>query len=122
MLSILIKHVDHKSVTKQPDMQLDIFEVTACLADLSKAQPSVATIGAISDLMRHLRKSMQHSFNNDTSNKETVDWNNKYQSVVDKCLVELSKKVLLISSLECKVFSFCSICSFFLSIIWSLIP
>lgn len=78
-------------------MQLDIFEVATCLADMSKSQPSVSTIGAISDLMNHLRKSIQNSLIDETQDDDTLNWNNKYQSIVQKCLVQVSKKVQLSS-------------------------
>ena len=94
LLSTLIKHLDQKAVLKQPDMQLDIFEVTTCLAEQSKALPSVATIGAISDLMRHLRKSMQCSLGDATLDDGILNWNRKYQAATDKCLVQLSNKVV----------------------------
>lgn len=95
LLSFLIKHLEHKSVLKQSDMQLDIFEVATYLADMSKTQPSVSTIGTISDLMNHLRKSIQNSLTDKTQDDNTLNWNNKYQSTVQKCLVQVSKKVHL---------------------------
>ncbi|KAK1267713.1 hypothetical protein QJS04_geneDACA015603 [Acorus gramineus] len=93
LLSILIKHLDHKAVIKQPDMQLDIVEVTTCLAQKSEVQSSVAIIGAISDLMRHLRKSLHCSLDNANLDDDIIKWNNKFQVAVDDCLVQLSKKV-----------------------------
>lgn len=95
LLSILIKHLDHKSVLKHPNMQLGIVEVTTCLSHLSKDQPSFATTSAISDLIKHLRKMMQYSLNDETLEDETIHWNNIYQSAVDNCLVQLSSKVNL---------------------------
>ncbi|KAL4293709.1 uncharacterized protein LOC110262398 [Arachis ipaensis] len=64
LLSMLIKHLDHKIVLKEPKMQLDIVEVTTSLAQYAKVQPSVSIIGALSDVMRHLRKSIQCSLEN----------------------------------------------------------
>ncbi|KAK1313502.1 hypothetical protein QJS10_CPA06g01533 [Acorus calamus] len=93
LLSILIKHLDHKAIIKQPDMQLDIVEVTTCLAQKSEVQSSVAIIGAISDLMRHLRKSLHCSLDNANLEDDIIKWNNKFQVAVDDCLVQLSKKV-----------------------------
>ena len=61
LLSILIKHLDHKNVLKDPKMQLDIVDVATYLARQTKVQPSVAIIGALSDMMRHLRKSIHCS-------------------------------------------------------------
>lgn len=93
MLSILVKHLDHKNVVKKPEMQLDIAEVTTSLSQHSKAQPSVAIIGAISDLMKHLRKSIHCSLDVANLGAEIVKWNKKFRAAVDECLVHISKKV-----------------------------
>ncbi|XP_020268718.1 uncharacterized protein LOC109844168 [Asparagus officinalis] len=91
LLSILIKHLDHKTVLKQPDMQLNIVEVTTCLASQSKSEASFAVSGAITDLVRQLQKSMQCTVGN--GNLENDRWNNKFREAVDECLVQLSKKI-----------------------------
>uniref|UniRef100_A0A8N4II40 Uncharacterized protein LOC105053077 n=1 Tax=Elaeis guineensis var. tenera TaxID=51953 RepID=A0A8N4II40_ELAGV len=93
LLSILVKHLEHKTVLKQPDMQLNIIEVTTCLAAQSKAQSSVAIIGAISDLLRHLRRSMQCTLSKLDLGDDMIKWNNRFQKAVDGCLVQLAKKV-----------------------------
>ncbi|KAJ6847488.1 uncharacterized protein M6B38_277005 [Iris pallida] len=93
ILSILIKHLDHKIVVKQPEMQLNIVDVTSRLAQQSQAQNSVAIIGALSDLVRHLRRSMQLSLGSMESSDDSIKWNNKFQTSVDECLGHLSKKV-----------------------------
>ncbi|BBG96396.1 hypothetical protein Prudu_005189 [Prunus dulcis] len=69
ILSILIKHLDHKNVLKNPNMQLDIVDVATSLTREAKVQSSVAIIGALSDMMRHLRKSIHCSL--DDSNLGT---------------------------------------------------
>ncbi|XLU49918.1 hypothetical protein S245_044732, partial [Arachis hypogaea] len=78
-------HLDHKIVLKEPKMQLDIVEVTTSLAQYAKVQPSVSIIGALSDVMRHLRKSIQSS--------DVIEWNKNFREAVDKCLVQLTIKV-----------------------------
>ncbi|XP_077209775.1 protein SEMI-ROLLED LEAF 2-like [Tasmannia lanceolata] len=93
LLSILVKHLDHKNVVKQPEMQLNIVEVTTRIAQHSKVQPSVAIIGAISDLMRHLRKSIHCSLDSANLGADIINWNTKFQTSVDDCLVQLSNKV-----------------------------
>ncbi|CAL0310588.1 unnamed protein product [Lupinus luteus] len=92
LLSMLIKHLDHKTVLKEPNMQLDIVEVTTSLAQYAKVQPSVSIIGALSDVMRHLRKSMHSSLDNSNLSNDVVDWNKNFREAVDKCLVQLSNK------------------------------
>lgn len=92
-LSMLVKHLEHKNVLKQPDMILDIIEVTARLAEHSKAQSSTAIMAAISDMVRHLGKSMQSLDSDAGPGDDMVKWNNRYGKAVDECLVQLSRKV-----------------------------
>ncbi|TYK10422.1 uncharacterized protein E5676_scaffold459G00680 [Cucumis melo var. makuwa] len=92
MLAILIKHLDHKNVLKNPAMQIDIVNAATSLVQRTDAQPSVAIIGALSDMMRHLRKSIHCSLDDANLGAEIVQWNQKNQASVDACLVELSKK------------------------------
>lgn len=90
LLSMLVKHLEHKNVLKQPDMILDVTEVTSRLAEYSKAQPSTALMSAISDMVRHLGKSMQSLVPDEGSGD---NWNSRYGKAVDDCLVQLSRKV-----------------------------
>jgi hypothetical protein len=92
LLSMLVKHLEHKNVSKLPDMILDIIEVTSRLTEHSRSQSSTAIMSAISDMVRHLGKSMQ-SLVSDTGPGDDNKWNNRYQKAVDECLVQLSRKV-----------------------------
>lgn len=96
MLSILVKHLDHKNVLKQPKIQLDIVQVTSSLAQDAKVNPSVAMIGALSDVMRHLRKSIHCSLDDANLGADIINWNRSFREVVDDCLVQLSHKVVII--------------------------
>ncbi|EHA8590069.1 Protein EFR3 B [Cocos nucifera] len=100
LISILIKHLEHKAVLKQPDLQLNIVEVTASLAEQSKAQASVSIIGAISDLVRHLRKTMHCTLGSQELGNDIIRWNNKFQTAVDECIVQLSKKLCFLDMRE----------------------
>ncbi|XP_020539400.1 protein SEMI-ROLLED LEAF 2 isoform X2 [Jatropha curcas] len=93
LLSTLIKHLDHKNVLKQPNMQLEIVEVTTSLARDAKVESSMAIMGAVSDVMRHLRKSIQCSLDDANMSDDIKIWNKKFGEALDKCLVELSYKV-----------------------------
>lgn len=93
LLSILIKHLDHKNVLKQPNMQLDIVEVTTSLVRQVKVQPSVAILGALSDVMRHMRKSIHCSIDEENLGADIIKWNRSFREAVDECLVQLSYKV-----------------------------
>lgn len=93
LLSILVKHLDHKNVLQQPNMQLDIVEVTTSLAQITKVQPSLAIVGALGDIARHLRKSLHISLDDTNLGAEEIKWNRRFGEAVDACLVELSSKV-----------------------------
>ncbi|KAG6638408.1 hypothetical protein CIPAW_10G032800 [Carya illinoinensis] len=93
LLSTLIKHLDHRNVLKQPDMQLDIVRVATSLAQDAKVEPSMAIIGALSDTMRYLRKSMHSLLNDENLGADIVKWNRRFGEAVDDCLVQLSHKV-----------------------------
>lgn len=98
MLSLLIKHIEHKAILKQPDMQLSLVEVATILAEQSSAMASAATIGAISDLVRHLKRTFHVTLG--SKDLELVKWNEKFRNVIDECLIQLSKKVLLLLSVQ----------------------
>ncbi|XP_050210407.1 protein SEMI-ROLLED LEAF 2 isoform X2 [Mercurialis annua] len=93
VLSILIKHLDHKNVLKKPNMQLHIIGVAARLAQKTRTQPSVAIIGALSDMMRHMRKSIHCSLDDSDLGTEIIEWNQNFRATVDECLVQISYKV-----------------------------
>ncbi|CAA6660137.1 unnamed protein product [Spirodela intermedia] len=59
LLSMLVKHLEHRNVSRQPKMQVNIINVATYLAKHTKIQASIAITTAISDVMRHLRKCMQ---------------------------------------------------------------
>nr|CAB3445568.1 unnamed protein product [Digitaria exilis] len=91
MISVLVKHLEHKAILKQPEVQLSIVEVISALAEQSRAQASAATIGAISDLVRHMKKTLHVALG--SKDLEVVKWNDKLRKAFDECIVQLSKKV-----------------------------
>ncbi|KAL8142947.1 hypothetical protein V2J09_015979 [Rumex salicifolius] len=93
LLSMLIKHLDHKNVLKKPDMQLDILEITTYIAKQAKVEASVSILGAVSDVMRHLRKSIHLCLDDANLGSGVIQWNRRFKELVDECLVQLSNKV-----------------------------
>lgn len=74
-------------------MQLDIVYVATALAQQTKVLPSVAIIGALSDMIRHLRKSIHCSLDDSNLGNEMIQYNLKFETAVEQCLVQLSQKV-----------------------------
>ena len=102
---MLIKHLDHKNVVPQPQMQINIIEITVVLAKRSKSPSSVAVVSAISDLARHLHKIMHCSSKASNMNDEINNWNKSFQAAIEECLVQLSKRVINVFNFFLLLFS-----------------
>ncbi|XP_024991124.1 uncharacterized protein LOC112525288 [Cynara cardunculus var. scolymus] len=93
LLSILIKHLDHRDVVKQPVMQMHIVNVATQLSQYVKQQASNTIVGTINDLIKHLRKCLQN-LSEPSSPREGSD--NCYmdlQCALENCISNLSHKV-----------------------------
>ncbi|KEH30318.1 protein SEMI-ROLLED LEAF 2 isoform X1 [Medicago truncatula] len=93
LLSILVKHLDHKNVSKQPILQINIINTTAQLAKNVKQKASVAIIGAISDLIKHLRRCLQNLAAVSSIGNDEYKLNTELQSALELCILQLSNKV-----------------------------
>jgi len=88
--------LDHKNVAKQPILQIDIIKTTTQLAQNVKQQASVAIIGAISDLIKHLRKCLQNLAETSSIGDGTYRLNTELKSALEMCILQLSKKVFVL--------------------------
>lgn len=93
LLSILVKHLEHKNVEKQHSMQIDIVNTATQIAENVKPQSSVAIIGALADLMKHLRKCIQHSIEASNPKDGSNKCNSDLQFALENCILKLSHKV-----------------------------
>ncbi|XP_019436549.1 PREDICTED: uncharacterized protein LOC109342934 isoform X1 [Lupinus angustifolius] len=93
MLSILVKHLDNKNVAKHPDLQIHIINTATQLAQNVKQQSSIAIIGAISDLIKHLRKCLQISTEASSVGNDVYKLNIELQYALEMCILQLSNKV-----------------------------
>ncbi|XP_070040626.1 protein SEMI-ROLLED LEAF 2 isoform X2 [Nicotiana tomentosiformis] len=93
LLSILVKHLDHKNIVKQPDIQISIVNVVTHLAENAKEQASTTIVGVISDLIKHLMKCMQYSAEASSSKDRLDNSNSNLQSALERCILQLSNKV-----------------------------
>ncbi|XP_075100161.1 protein SEMI-ROLLED LEAF 2 isoform X4 [Nicotiana tabacum] len=93
LLSILVKHLDHKNIVKQPDIQISIVNVVTHLAENAKEQASTTIVGVIGDLIKHLMKCMQYSAEASSSKDRLDNSNSNLQSALERCILQLSNKV-----------------------------
>ncbi|CAH1412502.1 unnamed protein product [Lactuca virosa] len=93
LLSILIKHLDHKDVIKQPVIQMHIVNVATQLSQYVKQQASVPIVGAITDLIKHLRKCLQNLSEPSSPRVGPISSYMDLQCALEKCISSLSHKV-----------------------------
>ncbi|XP_058078799.1 uncharacterized protein LOC131227106 isoform X2 [Magnolia sinica] len=93
MLSILVKHLDHKNVNKQPSMQINVVNGTTNLAQHSRLEPSVAIVGAINDLMRYSHKCFLYSIELPKLGDAINEQRAALHSALEKYLVQLANKL-----------------------------
>ncbi|MCL7029380.1 hypothetical protein MKW94_026237 [Papaver nudicaule] len=99
LLSMLVKHLDHNNVSKQPCMQIEIVNLTTYLAQHAKVHASIAILNAINDLIKHLRKCMLLQMTPSGEKDDTEQWNMDLRSAIEECLAQLSNKVGDVSSI-----------------------
>ncbi|CAM6091632.1 unnamed protein product [Calypogeia fissa] len=92
-LPMLVRHLDHKAVADQPSLKANIVEIIGILARHSKAKRTTADIGAMSDLVRHLRKTIQVNLESLASNGYVPEDQQNLQTALEDCLTELVKRV-----------------------------
>ncbi|CAI9277592.1 unnamed protein product [Lactuca saligna] len=93
LLSILIKHLDHKDVMKQPVIQMHIVNVATQLSQYVKQQASVPIVGAIADLIKHLRKCLQNLSEPSSPRVGPISSYMDLQCALENCISSLSHKV-----------------------------
>ncbi|KAK4254857.1 hypothetical protein QN277_007939 [Acacia crassicarpa] len=93
LFSSLIKHLDHKNVAKQPILQIDIINVTTQLAQNVQQPASIAIIGTISDLIKHLRKCQQSLIQSSSTANDAYKQNAYLRHALEMCILQLSIKV-----------------------------
>nr|XP_043627511.1 protein SEMI-ROLLED LEAF 2 [Erigeron canadensis] len=93
LLSILVKHLDHKDIIKQPVMQMHIVNVATQLSQHIKQNDSVAIVGAITDLVKHLRKCLQNLSEPSSPRGGSDGCYLDLQCALENCISKLSLKV-----------------------------
>ena len=96
LLAALVRHLDHKNVEGNLVMKTNIVAVTAVLARQSKAKATVAEVSAMSDLSKHLRRSLQVSMETPVGGiGRASDENISLQAAIEECLMEFGRRVCL---------------------------
>ncbi|XP_068659378.1 protein SEMI-ROLLED LEAF 2 [Aristolochia californica] len=91
ILAAVIRHLDHKNVAHDPQIKSNIVQIATALTHQLRSQGVVAEIGVVSDLCRHLRKSLQAAV--ESVGQQESNWNITLQKSIEDCLLEIAKGV-----------------------------
>ncbi|KAL3676460.1 hypothetical protein R1sor_026408 [Riccia sorocarpa] len=94
-LPVLVRHLDHKAVMDQPALKANVVEVIGTLRRQSKAKATVTDVASMSDLLKHLRKSLLFSRDASSfSHRHILEDHKALQLALEDALTEFAKKVV----------------------------
>lgn len=93
ILASVIRHLDHKNVSHDPQLKSYVIQVASALARQIRSGMVLVEIGSVSDLCRHLRKSFQATV--ESVGEQESNLNILLRNSVEDCLLEIAKGVTL---------------------------
>lgn len=87
----MIRHLDHKNVSHDPQLKSYVIQVATALAWQIRSGTVLAEIGFVGDLCRHLRKSLQATV--ESVGEQEANTNILLQNSIEDCLLEIAKGV-----------------------------
>ncbi|GAB2211638.1 hypothetical protein Droror1_Dr00024962 [Drosera rotundifolia] len=91
VLSSVVRHLDHKNVSHDPLMKSYVVQVSGVLAQQIRVEAALVDAGAIGDLCRHMRKSLQATAA--PIGFEETNLNVQLQNAIEACLIEIVKGI-----------------------------
>ncbi|PRQ42389.1 hypothetical protein RchiOBHm_Chr3g0457131 [Rosa chinensis] len=91
ILAYAIRHLDHKNVSHDPQLKSQIIQVASALASQIRSGTVLEEIGFVSDLCRHLRKSLQATV--ESVGEQESNINTMLQSSIEDCLLEIARGI-----------------------------
>ncbi|KAM7478464.1 hypothetical protein LguiA_026677 [Lonicera macranthoides] len=91
ILSAVIRHLDHKNISHDPEIKSHVIQTASALARQIRSVVVFSDIGFVSDLCRHLRKSLQATV--DSVEEQELNLNIALQNSIEDCLLETAKGI-----------------------------
>ncbi|KAM2182827.1 hypothetical protein COP2_034150 [Malus domestica] len=91
ILAYVIRHLDHKNISQDPQLKSSVIQVASALASQIRSGAVLAEIGFVSDLCRHLRKSLQATA--ESVGEQESNINIMLQNSIEDCLLEISRGI-----------------------------
>lgn len=92
ILAAVVRHLDHKNVSHDPEVKSNVIHTATALARQIRSGAILSDIGFVSDLCRHLRKSLQATV--ESVGEHELNLNISLQKSIEDCLLETAKGVL----------------------------
>lgn len=93
ILTGIIRHLDHKNVVHDPQTKADIVLAATSLVRQLKSREVVLEVGVVSDLCRHLRKTLQAAI--ESVGQQQTECYTSLQNSIEDCLLEIAKGVCI---------------------------
>ncbi|PSS00223.1 hypothetical protein CEY00_Acc24192 [Actinidia chinensis var. chinensis] len=91
ILNAVIHHLDHKNVSHDPQIKSNVIQIATSLAQQIRSGAFLSDIGFVSDLCRHLRKSLQATI--ESVQEQELNLNSALQNAIEYCLLETVKGI-----------------------------
>nr|XP_043620858.1 protein SEMI-ROLLED LEAF 2 [Erigeron canadensis] len=91
ILASVVHHLDHKNVSHDPELKSYVIQTTTALARQVRSEVALKDIGYVSDLCRHLRKSLQATA--ESVSEHELSLNSLLQSSIEDCLLEIARGI-----------------------------
>nr|GEX46087.1 protein EFR3 homolog B [Tanacetum cinerariifolium] len=91
ILASVVHHLDHKNISHDPELKSYVIQTTTALARQVRSEVALKDIGYVSDLCRHLRKSLQATVESVGELESSL--NISLQSSIEDCLLEIAKGI-----------------------------
>lgn len=91
ILAAVVRHLDHKNVSHDPEVKSNVIRTATALAWQIRSGAMLSDIGFVSDLCRHLRKSLQATV--ESVGEHELNLHISLQNSIEDCLLETAKGV-----------------------------
>ncbi|KAJ8771840.1 hypothetical protein K2173_027017 [Erythroxylum novogranatense] len=91
VLAAVIRHLDHKNIAHDPQLKSHVIQLAAALARQIRSEAVLVEISIVSDLCRHLRKSLQATV--ESAGDQESNLNISLQNSIEFCLLEIAKGI-----------------------------
>ncbi|XP_009783972.1 protein SEMI-ROLLED LEAF 2 [Nicotiana sylvestris] len=92
ILTGVIRHLDHKNVAHDPQMMSYVIQTATALARLIRLGARLSDVRFVSDLCRHLRKSLQATV--ESVQEQELNFNLALQTSIEECFLETAKGIV----------------------------